>query len=58
MGVKWNHELTRSRATSTPLAVPVPRRVLTLTACIKTAEEKRAARKIKISCSTRSGIRL
>jgi hypothetical protein len=37
---------------------PFPTRVFTLTVCTKTAEEKQADEKNKISCSTRSGIRL
>src|SRR4029079_532152 len=37
---------------------PFPTRVFTLKLCTKTAEEKQAIEKSKISCSTRSGIRL
>src|SRR5262249_28976907 len=37
---------------------PFPTRVFTLSVCTNTAEEKQAARKIQISCSTRSEIRL
>jgi hypothetical protein len=37
---------------------PFPARVFTLTVCTKTAEEKQATEKSKISGSTRAGIRL